>query len=332
MKKITIIYGILFLCAGILVQCSGTNDKPIAPKEQVFKETDFLVEAIHKSSFFNHSSDFTITAQELNNLSEENVLILDLNNPEEFKKQHIKNAKNIAPSKLFSYLKTKKDANNYQKIVLVCNNGMNAAFNTGLLRLAGYDNVYTLRFGLSAWNKQIEDWKQNTAQLPDKFIEIQNHEKNKQEKLPTVLTKKLTGKDILASRIEHVSRYGFKKMAKSIENEKDNLNKYYIICLSPVSMYELGHLPAAVHYQPSSLNVNNDLKTLPLNQTILIYCQTGMTSAYYAAYLKVLGYDVNVLKYGANSFMYDKMKANGSFIVFDENQINDFELEKNNIK
>jgi rhodanese-related sulfurtransferase len=49
------------------------------------------------------------------------------------------------------------------------------------------------------------------------------------------------------------------------------------------------------------------MKTLPTNQTIVVYCYTGQTSSFVAAYLRLLGYDAKSLSFGANAMIYDTM-------------------------
>ena len=52
-----------------------------------------------------------------------------------------------------------------------------------------------------------------------------------------------------------------------------------------------------------------DLKTLPTNKQVVVYCWTGQTSANLAAYLRVIGYDAKSLTYGANGMIYDKLSS-----------------------
>ncbi len=63
-----------------------------------------------------------------------------------------------------------------------------------------------------------------------------------------------------------------------------------------------------MQYTPKeSLKLSADLKSLPTDKPIVVYCYTGQTSAYVAAYLRLLGYDARSLMFGANSMMYDIM-------------------------
>ncbi len=67
---------------------------------------------------------------------------------------------------------------------------------------------------------------------------------------------------------------------------------------------------AARSIYPVSLicfSLSADLKTLPTDKTIVVYCYTGQTSANLAAYLRVLGYDAKSLKFGTNTMIYNTM-------------------------
>ena len=43
----------------------------------------------------------------------------------------------------------------YDKIVMVCDKGQVSSYTTMLLRLMGYGNVYSMRWGMSAWNPDL---------------------------------------------------------------------------------------------------------------------------------------------------------------------------------
>ena len=42
----------------------------------------------------------------------------------------------------------------YDRIILVSEDGQQASYTTCLLRLMGYGNVYAMRWGMSGWNVQ----------------------------------------------------------------------------------------------------------------------------------------------------------------------------------
>jgi rhodanese-related sulfurtransferase len=69
------------------------------------------------------------------------------------------------------------------------------------------------------------------------------------------------------------------------------------------------------------MNLAADLKTLPTDKPVVVYCYTGQTSAFMAAYLRLLGYDAKSLKFGTNGMIYDKMIDHGEMTVWNDEQI-----------
>ena len=67
-----------------------------------------------------------------------------------------------------------------------------------------------------------------------------------------------------------------------------------------------------------------DLKTLPTDKTIAVYCYTGQASSFMAAYLRLLGYDSKSLLYVTNGMIYDKC-AEKQLTVFSDDQVMDYE-------
>jgi rhodanese-related sulfurtransferase len=74
------------------------------------------------------------------------------------------------------------------------------------------------------------------------------------------------------------------------------------------------------------MKLSADLKTLPTDETIVVYCYTGQTSAALAAYLRILGYDAVTLLFGTNAMIYDTM-VSMEMPTFSESQIAGYEYE-----
>ena len=105
-----------------------------------------------------------------------------------------------------------------------------------------------------------------------------------------------------------------------------NLDGYYIVNYWSATDYSWNHIPGAIQYTPkAAMKFDADLKTLPTDETVVVYCYTGQTSAHMAAYLKVLGYEAKSLVYGVNGMSYTNMPGT-RFVAADE--VHDYELEK----
>ena len=77
--------------------------------------------------------------------------------------------------------------------------------------------------------------------------------------------------------------------------------------------------------------VPQDFVNLPVDKPVVVYCGTGHNSGFATAYLRLFGYNARTLKYGNNSFMYDKMvkqKAALSWLPFTTADVNEFDVVK----
>ena len=80
-----------------------------------------------------------------------------------------------------------------------------------------------------------------------------------------------------------------------------------------------------MQYTPKeTIKLSADLKTLPTDKAVVIYCYTGQNSAFLTAYLRVLGYDAKSLLYGANGMIYDHLSDAG-LTVWSDAQIMGYE-------
>jgi rhodanese-related sulfurtransferase len=108
-----------------------------------------------------------------------------------------------------------------------------------------------------------------------------------------------------------------------------NLTGYYIVNYWPADQYaDPGHIPGAIQYTPkASMKLDADLKTLPADKNIAVYCYTGQTSAFLAAYLRLLGYNAQTILYGTNAMIYDKM-VEKNMTTWSESQIMGYQYEQ----
>ncbi|HUT43487.1 MAG TPA: rhodanese-like domain-containing protein, partial [Desulfobacterales bacterium] len=174
---------------------------------------------------------------------------------------------------------------------------------TSLLKLAGYSNAKSLKFGMTSWHSDFDSWSGNVSNYYFTFLETTENSKPAEGDLEEINTGFENGEDILDARIDAMYTAGFGAYAIDATMVTNNPSNYYIVNYWPNSEYlNPGHIPGAFNYIPGqSLKLSSDLKTLPTDKTIVVYCYTGQTSAFVSAYLGVLGYDVKSLKFGANS-------------------------------
>lgn len=252
-----------------------------------------------------------ISATDVNNAilaSSSTISIIDIRDASTYAAGHIEGAVNVTLANLLTYYET----NNLQTkttVVIACFSGQTASYATSLLRMLGYTNVKALKWGMSSWNAATKgSWANNIGNSYTTSMVTTAGTKNAEGALPEINTGETTGDKILRARIEQLLTEGFDpaKITKdaAFSNSTTNYTANYWI----QDHYNVGHIPGAVQYTPKlSFSLAQELKTLPANKTIVVYCYTGQTSAFTAAYLRVLGYDAKSLLYGANGMMYDAM-------------------------
>ena len=222
----------------------------------------------------------------------------------------------------------------YDKIIMVCEDGQVSSYTTCLLRLMGYGNVYSMRWGMSAWNDTFakEGWLKGVSGKYESALETIVNEKPAAKGMPELGTGKSTGEEIGAARFNKLFEEGASNILISADEVFSNPQKYFVINLERKDKYEDGHIPGAVRYKPeATLGFTEEMATIPSDKTVVVYCGTGHNSGFATAFLRLFGYDARTLKYGNNSFMYDKMvreRVSLSWLPFTSAEVNNFETVK----
>lgn len=324
MKRINLlILGIIFSFSFVFVSCEKEETEAI-DEAQVLAEYLESAESPLMKDYVNTDMPSIIAASEVKTLNETGqVYIMDIRSATDFAAGHIANAHNVALGDILTHIKG-VDLTNYSKVAVVCYTGQTAGYATSLLRLMGYDKAYSMKWGMCSWNSAFAG-KWNTAiangnAYATQFVTTETAKATKGE-MPVLSTGKTTGKDILEARVAALLTAGFTPATITNQAVFTDLSANYIVNYWTTAHYAIGHIPGAVQYTPKeTIKLAADLKTLPTNKPIVVYCYTGQTSAFLAAYLRILGYDAKSLLYGANGMIYDIMVAN-NMTVFKADQI-----------
>lgn len=237
--------------------------------------------------------------------------IVDIRAQADFDAGHIENAVLVGASEVLNHLEGTADDDG-KEIHIVCYTGQTAGWVTALLRLAGYDNAYSMKFGMCSWNADFAGkWNSNIKSTYSTEFTADATEKGPAGDLPVLNTGFTTGAEILDARIDAIFAEGFgeaKITNETVMLAKDN---YYIVNYWGESDYTgIGHIPGAMQYTPKvAMSLDADLETLPADEEVVVYCWTGQTSANMAAYLRVLGYNAKSLLFGANGMIYDDLPS-----------------------
>jgi rhodanese-related sulfurtransferase len=341
------VISLFLLC---IISVSGCKGKKTESKQDVVQavnktvnnpvtignETALLLKDLKENGDYVNSKVFPslIKASIVNESLGKNILVVDIRSPKQFSEGHIKGAVNKKFEEIPSYFETGIKPFEYDKIIMVSEDGQVSSYTTCLLRLMGYGNVYSMRWGMSAWNNKYaqDGWLKGVSGKYETNLENLVNERPSLLSMPELKTGLLTGSEIGAARFRKLFEEGTADILISADDVFSNPQKYYIINLDRKDKYEDGHIPGSVRYKPEgTLGYTDEMASIPNDKPVVVYCGTGHNSGFATAYLRLFGYDAHTLKYGNNGFMYNKMTKQRtalSWLPFTLADVNNFEVVK----
>lgn len=313
MKKITSYFVILFMATTLLSSFKSTAQDNLDNSKSEF---GLLVQYLEENgNFINTEAPTLVLAEEIkDNLINKKYLVIDTRSESWFAYGHIKNSVNVAPAELLNYFEKKITPANFDKITIVCYSGQAAAYYTSLLRLAGYNNAYSLKWGMSSWADEFAEkmWVKNSTNLFSDKLQTTPNEMPAIGQLPILKTGKTDAKEILNERLKGAFAKPYSEFIVKTDSVFKNPSAFYIVNYVNEEKYSFGHIEGAVRYEPkASLSTTTSLYTIPSDKKVLVNCSSGQSAAYIVAYLHLLGYDVSNLAYGSNSFMNKTLVEKG---------------------
>jgi rhodanese-related sulfurtransferase len=253
-----------------------------------------------------------LSAEEVRNgqISKKKQIILDLRTGCEYYSQgHIEGAIQIEIKDIPWYYRN-NNLKDMERVIITCPSGQQANYAAALMRYYGYSNVYSMMFGMTAWNHTCDNWTKFLSDSRSSQFVTTEYPKNSPVSLPDLSTGKTNAEEILLARVLKVMENGFDDAKISCDELFQNLSNYYIINACAFEQYLAGHVPNAVNYIPNQdFKVGTFLKTIPADKPVVVYCATGQTSAQIAAFLRIMGYDARSLLYGNNGMNYSTMQG-----------------------
>lgn len=312
---------IIFVCLSLIcISCLEDNIEIINPPG--LDNTAQILKYFESTGDFPNSIEAPglVSAEELY-IQLSNYIALDIRSVSEFILGHIEGSISVDTKNLYSIVDSLYKTQPNRKIILISKNGQASAYFTCLLRLAGFNNVYSLNFGLASWNIDFADeWLSALGNHPNIFkFDNVDYVKNQLTKLPF-----LEFPDSLFT-IEKKAIYRVRKIVEKGFVEDITYKKtfvyagYYTLCYGEGLLYYsplnsvlsgLGHPYNTKLYRNSlvfDLRSSKYLQTLPADQQIIIYSGDGQLSACIAAYLNVLGYEALTVLFGANQIFYQRL-------------------------
>lgn len=232
--------------------------------------------------------------------------VFDIRSEGSFNDGHIKGAINVALTDVV----TKANAlnNPEAKILVVCYTGQTAGRAVMALRLSGFPNAKVSKFGFSAWsnNPEFDSWSSATEN-GNIAVGSPNWVTTAAPAVPVNAFPSWTststdGSVILASKVdEMLGKSGWGIDGSAVLGATSDFGIYNFWTNDDYVAF--GHFSGAFQYKPISL-ANDVVSALSPTGKNIVYCYTGQTSSFIAAWLQVLGYDVQSVKYGVNSLSY----------------------------
>jgi rhodanese-related sulfurtransferase len=322
----------ILFAAFLVTSCEKDEEK--VNESQVLAEYLESADSPYGKDFVNTDMPTIMPASEVKTLNETGqVYIIDIRSAADFATGHIANAHNVALAEIVTHIEG-IDLAPYTKVAIVCYTGQTAGFATTILRILGYEKAFSMKWGMCSWNVDFAS-KWNTAisngnAYASEFTATAT-EKGAMGEMPVLSTGFKTGQEILEARVDAILTEGFTPATVTNQTVFGALSSYYIVNYWPANQYaDPGHIPGAVQYTPKeTMKLAADLKTLPTDKPIALYCYSGQTSAFLAAYLRILGYDAKSVLFGANAMIYDKMVQNGNMTnsIWSEVQIMGYDYE-----
>ena len=326
----------LSACKNKTNEYKQNNQEVISKPAVIGDETTMLLKYLEESGDYVNSKEFPslIKASVVKESLENNILVIDLRPDSEFSKGHIKGAVNIQFTGLPDFLEKNIKPFEYDKLILVCEDGQVSSYTASLLRLMGYGNVFAMRWGMSSWNKDYaaDGWLKGVSGKYESSLEVTVNEKPSPFAMPELKTGMTSGESVADFRFNKLFSEGVGNILISSDEVFKNPQHFFIINLERKDKYEDGHVPGAVRFKPeATLGFTGEMASIPFDRRVVVYCGTGHNSGFATAYLRLLGYDARTLKYGNNGFMHDKMvkqKTALSWLPFSADDINDFDVVK----
>ncbi len=301
----------LFIAALLLINFFGcSKDESTKPEPTPVNEFNLLTDYLENDggNYINTTAPKIVSAADVAaDLSA--YTILDIRGADAYNAGHIPGAINVTLGGIVDYAEA--NLNKTDKILVACYTGQSAGHAVLALNLLGYD-AYSLLFGMSSWNADFDSWTNNCNSGFEGQFTTNATALNDAGDYPTIETGEETGEAILKARVDAILAAGFK--GKSASDVLANPGDYYIVNYFTQDQYTgqegcpPGHIQGAYQYTPkASLSTTAQLKNLPTDKPIVVYCWTGQNSSQVTAFLNVLGYEAYSLKFGVNGMVHDQL-------------------------
>lgn len=299
---------VMFTVSAMLftVACSDDDDGGDSKSSKSKKLRDYLIS--ENLDLPDILADYLITADTLN-ADLDSYYVIDVRSAADYATGHIPDAVNATADTLIA---TAAECPADKQIVVTCYKGIGATRMVVALRLSGYEDAQSLKWGMSSWRDedQYDKWSGAVDDLDDDYPtawvdDDADPATPEEHDYPSLGKTSSSGAAVLDERVGVLLSDGYPNTAPA--DILADPSSYFINNYWPEEKWDLyGHIAGAYRiYDDGVLSLEEGgIAYLDPEETIVTYCWTSQTSGMISAYLTVLGYDVENLSTGANGMIY----------------------------
>jgi rhodanese-related sulfurtransferase len=221
----------------------------------------------------------------------------------DYAKGHVPGAINI-PYKTIADDASLAQIDPEKPVIVYCYTGHTGQLSDVILSLLGYTS-YNMKYGMMGWTDDPEVLAQNVFDCnpPNYDTETTAHDLPADNELPVLETGETEAKAIAKAQAQAYLASG-KAPTKSVTDVKQIIDdpaeaaKYTIVSVRAAADYAKGHVPGAINIPWKDIAKEENLKKLPKDKPIIVYCYTGHTGQVACTVLNLLGYEAYNMKYG----------------------------------
>lgn len=209
-----------------------------------------------------------------------------------------------------------------RKIVVYCYTGHTGGVATACINAAGFEAV-NMKYGMTAWTRDTEvraaqPFSEESGN--DFMVEETENIPDTEFDLPTVnVTDSEIEADIVSASMKAYLDAGTAPVITAADlfdllNDGDETNAPFIISVRAPDAYAIGHIPGAINIPWKTIAQEENLRSIPPNRDIVVYCYTGHSGALATTVLNVLGYNARNMKFGMVAWTGDAdVRATSAF-------------------
>lgn len=192
------------------------------------------------------------------------------------------------------------------KVICICYSGQTAGWACSFLKMKGYD-AYSLKWGMCGWTSDpavnLNKWNNVVPNGGD--LETTNNPLTVEYDFPEMVCSASEPDAGISEECNEDFDAGLRNITANDVyanvNDGNPDNNFFLLCYWAEGPYNLGHIPGSYRFEPGSLGYEENLKYLPTDKQIVVYCYTGQTSAQVCTYLNMLGYNAYTMLFGMNA-------------------------------